>query len=265
MRQKKYFESELVFSPASVQEPVTENSKGLFSEPPFAVPGPAQILGINVRIGNKPLVYDLKVLAGKGRKRSALRLDKHRDHYLVVHTIGALRTSGKSTLNELQYFAEALHGSLQTIDLIPATHFKTRLSSGLQLEGSLSVNGETSLDIPTELLQSLLPKVIPIGANMQLQLSASADFAGKFSFRIQSPVVQSMGIGSSFCSWVLNPDEHRQQLLGDQLLIQSISVPKGTKEIIYKVSALARVYKGILQSFEEKRTPEFKLHVTLKP
>lgn len=257
MTQENYFEQELIFIEDHSQ---TTLSRGLND---FSTPE-SEILGIKIRLGNQPLVYNLNELLRKSGKDSILTRET-KDRYLIVHSINALRTKGRAKIDELQYFAKSTKPfDLQTVDLFPKTRFNEILKANLVLNCALNLDGEVALDIPPVLASSLVANIIEIGANVKLQLSASADFIGKFTYSMQVPVVQSAGIGSNTCSWILNPDEKKTPLLGDQLLIQSVSVAKGTESITYKLSGTAKADRGIFWKQKELKTEEYDITVKLK-
>lgn len=253
-----YFETELVFTP---DKPAAKTAtRSLDPASPGA--GQAELLGITLRLGNRPLIYNLKDLYSQGDKPL---LPSEQDRYLVVHAISALRTHGNARVDELQYYAAAIEpDSLQTVDLMPKTRFNEILKADLSLNAGLDLFGEMSTDAVSGLVDKLLDKFINLGPGTQLQLSASARFIGKFIFALQIPVLQSAGIGSSSCSWILKPDENKTPLLGDQLLIQSIAVPKGTSSISYTISGLVKADRGIFWKQKEQRTPDYRIDLDLK-
>ncbi len=95
-------------------------------------------------------------------------------------------------------------------------------------------------------------KKINLGGDLKLELSSSTNFVGKINFSVQLPIVQSIGIASNKCSWILNPDLN--PLLGDQLMVQTLAVPKGTTEVTYEIKGLVKVDKGLFSSTETKET-----------
>ena|ERR1044072_358960 len=248
----KYFETELTFTQEKqISRAAVKAHKADETE----------VLGITLRLGNQPLIYDLKDLRHLSGKSSVV---SEQDHYLVIHVISALRTRGNARVDELHYFAEAADPEgLQTVDLIPKTRFNETIRANLDLNACLDLFGEVSLDVPTAMMDKLLSQVISLGPGMQLQLSSSARFIGKLVYSLQIPVIQASGIGSDSCSWILRPDENKTPLLGDQLLIQSIAVPKGTSKITYRISGLVRADKGIFWKQEEKRTPDHIVEINL--
>lgn len=266
-----FFEDELLFNEElSIKDTMLKgvfNTEKALIELSESISSPTEVLGIKVRLGNMPLVYNLKKLIEQGggalHPAIAATIDQ-KDFYLIIHAIGAIRTQGKARVDELQYFAETKeHLGLQTIDLIPNTRFKEVFKANVNFEGALSASGQALVDIPADLTQNLIPQFVNIGGNMQVQLSTSASFIGKFTFNIKLPVIQSSGIASNSCSWVLNPDEDKTPLLGDQLLVQSIMVPKGTQVLKYKIYGLVKVDRGLLWKQQQKQTPEYIIEVNL--
>ena len=96
---------------------------------------------------------------------------------------------------------------------------------------------------------------------MKIQLSSNAGFVGKFTYSLKFPVIQSAGIASNFCNWILNPID--TPLLGDQLLIQTIAVPKGTEKITYKVKGVCKADKGLFWKQQTMETEEYNIRVDL--
>jgi len=263
----EYFESELIFEPAlpPKRKAPKEYTPEAFQESVHeqGYEAHTELLGIKVRVGNKPLVVNLKqfakpigVVKGHG--------SYNKDYYLIIHSISAIRTKGKAKVDELHYYAESDSKSqLQTIDLIPGTRFQEVFKAGLNYEVALSLTGEALIDVPAEFSDSSVLDMMNIGGGIRLQTTADLSLAGKLMYSIQFPVVQSAGIASNTCAWVLAPDEINTPLLGDQLLIQSVAVPANTKSISYKLQGKVKVDKGIFWKHREKETPVYKVEVEL--
>lgn len=254
-----YFDTELTFIPdglASTQ--LSRNAPGK--------PGkqPVEVLGILLRLGNRPLVYSLHSLYKKsGRPASSFPVSDQ-DYYLVVHAISASRIQGHARVEELQYFATALTPDrFKTVDLVPKTRFNQILRAELHLSGCLGLFGEVALDIPSGIPDELLKNLLELAPGMHLQLNTSGRFIGRFLYSIQVPVVQASGIGSDSCCWILQPDMNRKPLLGDQLLVQTIAVPKGTRQVQYKLWGLVKADKGIFWKQQQQKTPEYIMDVDL--
>lgn len=221
-------------------------------------------LGLAVRLGNSPIVKDLKKLyeySDKSIPADLKILFEKKDIYLIVHMIGAVRLSGSAKVEELQYNAEIIEEGVQTIDLLPNTSFKEVASITFGFEGSLSGSGNFSAALPASLTQALLEQEITLGGDMKIQLSSNTNFVGKFTYSLKFPVIQSTGIASNFCTWILNPQNN--PLLGDQLLIQTVAVPKGTQKITYKAKGVCKADRGLLWKRQTMETKEYNIVVDL--
>src|SRR5690349_20521617 len=119
-----YFEEELIFTAEKPTKALSRNPNDKHS-----INDVSEVLGIKIRLGNRPLVYNLKDLCDRAGKRA---IPSRQDHYLIVHTIGAIRTQGKARVDELQYLAVAVQpDGLQTVDLIPKTRFNEIIKADL--------------------------------------------------------------------------------------------------------------------------------------
>jgi hypothetical protein len=261
-----YVETELMFVPLPKPGKTASKSFGKAPVKKGSIKTGSELLGIKLRLGNRPLVYSLAELSHRSGKTMLSTPSSGQDYYLVVHAISALRTQGRARVEELQYFAAATEpAELQTIDLFPKTRFNQVVNASINLEAGLDLFGEVSLDVPSALLDELIACWVDMGPGLHLQLSASARFIGKFTFSLQVPVVQAAGVGSGACNWILRPNEEKAPLLGDQLLVQSIAVPKGTKKIQYNISGLVKADKGLFWKQQQLSTPEYAIEVQLNP
>jgi len=239
-----------------------KNSGGL--QQPLIEKDVPMILGITVRLGNEPIVKDIKKLyeySAKAIPPDLQVLFEKKDIYLIVHAISAIRLSGSAKVEELQYKAEIIEKGTQTIDLLPNTSFKELAKINMGFEGSLSGNGNFSATLPAALTQSLLQDEITLGGDMKIQLSTNASFVGKFTYSLKFPVIQSAGIASNLCHWILTPLE--TPLLGDQLLIQTVAVPKGTEKITYKTKGVCKADRGLIWKRQIMETAEHIIEINL--
>ncbi len=229
------------------------------------------VLGVRVRIGNRPIVTNLRKLLESIHSTlppSINVLFKDKEVYTIVHAIGVTRLKGKGKVKELHYDAEMIGdkeawNSFQTVDLIPHTRFKETIRSNINFSGGLSISGNAIVDLPEDISNQLLQEYVSVGGALNLQLSNSNSFIGKFTYSLKYPVVISTGIASNGCHWVLKPDEEGTPLLGDQLLVQVISVPKGTDQITYNIKAIVIVAQGLLYKQSSKETNLAKVRVFL--
>lgn len=264
----KFIEEKLEFKDKiSNEKHPLEKSFGLMAKSFPKNIGDIEEAGIVVRIGKNPIVYSYERLLKKSNSKLSPQIEQifeKRDVFSIVHAVGIIRQEGKAAVDELQYHAEVNNvKGAQTIALIPDTRFKKALTINGQLEGCISAMGTVSAGVPEDLSKSLLPDYLDFGANMKVQLSSNMNFLGKFSYTVFIPITQSIGIGSNQCDWVLNPDMDKSPLLGDQLMIQNIAVPKGTQKLKYKVFGRVKVDRGLFYHQQEKQTKDYTLDVSL--
>jgi len=256
----EYFEENLIFEEIKTRK----LKRGLLDNTNKSTDIAPSILGIVLRLGNTPIVKDLKKLYEYSDKVIPADLQvlfEKKDIYLIVHAISAIRLSGSAKVDELQYNAEIIEKGAQTIDLLPNTSFKELATLNLGFEGALSGNGNFSATLPVSLTQTLLPDEITLGADMKIQLSSNANFVGKFTYSLKFPVIQAAGVSSNFCTWVLNPQD--KPLLGDQLLIQTVAISKGAEKITYKVKGVCKADKGLFWKQQIMETVEHDIEVNL--
>jgi hypothetical protein len=257
----QYIDTHLIFNERSS----ASRSGGAFNPPLFegSDSSSSEVLGITLRLGNRPLVYDLSKLQRQANKSTPHASGSGTRALMVVHVISALRTQGKAKVEELQYSAVCSDPSdLQTTDLIPETRFNPIFKGSLNISGALDLSGQASLDIPSVVTETLLDEFVGIG-DLNLQLCTASEFIGKYTFSLQTPIIQASGIGSNTCSWVIHPNEEKIPLLGDQLLIQMVSVPSSCKTLHYTISGMVKADKGLFWRQQELRTPDYTIELTL--
>lgn len=257
----QYIDTHLIFN----ELPLTARSGEIFSPPLFegSPPSSTEVLGITLRLGNQPLVYDLSKLQRQSNKGTLYTPESGIRTFIIVHVISAIRTQGKAKVDELQYSAICSDPSdLQTIDLIPQTRFNQVFKGSLNIAGALNFSGQASLEVPSIVSETLLNEFVGIG-DLNLQLCTAAEFIGKFTLSHYTPVIQSGGIGSNRCDWVINPNEEKTPLLGDQLLLQVVTVPSSCTLLRYTISGSAKADKGIFWQQQKIVTPNYTIEIKL--
>ena len=222
---------------------------------------------IRMRLANAPVSYDLqKLLTASGKKIPSefqTIYDNH-DVYSVAHSIGVTRERGSGKILQLMYNAEMISpDKTHTIDLVPDTSFGQFAKFGDKTNLSLSANGVIAAEIPESLTNSLLPAPFELGGGVKIQLSTEPSFVGQIEWVWKYPISQASGKNATYCNWILEGNEEKNPMLGDQVLVQIIAVPKGTKEVSYKVWGSIRVKPSWLANNIEKRTKESTIIVEL--
>lgn len=231
---------------------------------PFETRGEVAVFDIRLRLGNMPIVKNLYRLFKLKQEKMPADLQvlyQQKDLYSVVHAISTVSKGAK--ISELIYDAEIVGLSdAQTIELIPNTRFHELLSANASGEIALSASGHASAEVPKELSELATYTSVDFGGGMQLKTAVDGGLSGKFSFSVKYPVVQSMGISSNKCTWILNPDNEKP-LNGDQLLVQIIAVPRGTKQLMYRIQGEITADKGFFWKEKTQKTDPMIITVNL--
>ncbi len=227
--------------------------------------GSLEVFDIRLQVGNRPIVknlYHLFKLKNETMSPDMQILYKDKDLYSVLHAISTISKGAK--IKELVYEAEALTDNAQTIDLLPNTRFKEWLKGGINTQITLSANGNISAEETPQNVNLGNFGQVDLGGGLTLKTSAEGGISGSFSFSFRFPVVQSMGVSSNKCTWVLQPESNKP-LNGDQLLMQILAVPKGTKTIKYRIVAEIRASKGFFWKQKEQKTEPLEIEIELQP
>jgi hypothetical protein len=100
-----------------------------------------------------------------------------------------------------------------------------------------------------------------LGAGAELQVGAEAHVVGKLTLALKTPKVQAVGNASSRISWQLHKDA--DPLVGDQVLVQTVVVPKGQEELTFKMQAFAIISPGLFRRPVRVETEEITVKVQL--
>lgn len=208
-----------------------------------------EILGINVIVSTNPIITDLtQILLNRLKEMPYSYKSMYEKNRILslVHNIGAVRTQGRNKLKKILFKAEILEPKeTQTIDLIPSSQMKEYLKIGSETSLVLNADGSISAKIPDDISSVFSDDFYSIHGDIKLQLSNNISFFGKIDYTLKNPIIQSKGITTNSATWVLHPNGRTNRLLGDNLLIQIVSIPKKTKELKLKVSGFVKVADGI--------------------
>lgn len=213
--------------------------------------GSISVKDLHIRLGDRPVARNLRKLyekAGKELPADIAVFDRYKI-WLLTHSIGAINIKGSSYPKILSLGYEANFEDAEyvyTIEILPRTKFVTTFSAESRIEVALGLEGHAQVP---EAVTQLLEQIEYVGADAQIKLAADNKMVGQLSFSIMTPTIQAIGIGASQCQWVFEVED--KPLLGDQVMIQTILVPKNTKQISYNVRGYALI-KSAFVSFPAK-------------
>jgi hypothetical protein len=197
----------------------------------------AQLKDLTLQVGDQPIVRSIRRLCQKRGVPLPPEIDAlPGETYIITHVVGVLAQTGANTVGTLGYTAE-FDGKGSTIELLPNTRFKEyisgSLSAGLDFSAGLSAEGYAELPKEVGQLAGLPP--VDLGGGAKLELSTAAKVVGKVSFSLKTPKVQAIGTGGSAAAWQFDKDEN--PLVGDQVMLQTVVVPRGQKRLAFTLQA----------------------------
>lgn len=162
-------------------------------------------------VSERPTVMELKPLYEKsGQALPALLavLAEHNDLYLVTFGVHIIQERGEK-FKRFAFRATYLDSDVTTIELFPATEWKTRFKLGFK--GKVAIT-------PT---LEFFPKIV--GTSKK---NVSFTILFDFGYEWKYPVIQAIGKQDSFCEWLY--DAKRKELVGDIPLYAIVLTPKVT-------------------------------------
>ncbi|HJQ70928.1 MAG TPA: hypothetical protein VKA70_18275 [Blastocatellia bacterium] len=202
--------------------------------------GEISVNDLTIRLGDRPVCRNLQKLYELSHKElpaDVVVFDAY-DIWLVTHVIGAIRRPDSSArLKALGY--EAVFDepeNIYTIDIAPRSKFVHSLEGKAENTFDLGLDGHAQLP---GAIKTWLETVDYIGGDAKIRLSTDLKVIGRVSFSLISPLIQALGLGSSRCEWLYELDP--QDLLTDQVMLQTVLVPKGTRSIKFRARGYAHI------------------------
>jgi hypothetical protein len=190
--------------------------------------------GISVRLGTRPLAFNLLELYGMGHDKppTCVAYDAYK-LWLVVHSVGVIHSPGSPEIRAVGYEADFQNeASVYTVGLFPDTQFETQRSSSLAYKVLLGADGtgEAGVAVP-----GVLGRVIKLGGGVELRAVAQAELLGELQFSVTTTAVQSSGITAARAEWQFRPAGH--PVAGDQVMVQTLLTPQSVETLKFRIRA----------------------------
>lgn len=207
-----------------------EATRGLPSNAPFslAMPAPRAIdLRRLWKLAQK--TPDPTIVAGFGRKFPVL----------LSHGVTAQPAPGRKPAKVwgMGYKVELFDVQADTVDVQPSTELLDIAKVGA--EASVDIHLDGSLEVPKELQAAIstVPGVTLTAAKVGASINENAKLS--ISFTVSVPkVISGPGDGFGGAEWSLYAQD--QQIAGHQALLQTLLVPKGTKQLRVGITCWVR-------------------------
>lgn len=194
---------------------------------------------IRLFIGTKPVAFNLKKLYQKIGKQipPEIEIFKSYNAYILNHNVGAIKEGGGQKIVQIGYRVKFPNDSkIVVLDVMPQSKFVTNIEGKFNFEADLNLNGE--LSIPSQLTKLLEENIEYVGLGGKLKASTDNNIVGRFSFSVQTPVIQSIGKGNNYSEWVFEKDD--KPLHGDDFeMYQIILVDRFEESIEFEANIYA--------------------------
>lgn len=196
------------------------------------------VKSLEVRLGDRPLCRNLRRLYELSHQElppDVAVFDEY-DIWSITHTIGAIhRRDSYPKLKGIGYEVDFENAEkILTIEILPRSKFITLSEIKSEVNFDLGLEGHAQ---PPEVVKALLDQFEYLGGDASIKLSSDLKMVGRVSFSVMSPVIQAVGLGSSRCEWLFEVDD--KPLLGDQIMLQTVLVPRGTRALKFKARGYA--------------------------
>jgi len=166
---------------------------------------------------------------------------KSYDIWLITFALNILKDGSFRKLRQVELNIEYqsplknVRVPVTIIDVFPQTKFKKIIDGKLMFSASIDLNGKAAI---SDKISSIIKysEVFELGG--KLDISTDSEVVCNLSFSLLTPEIVSTGIGNFKSSRLLEKSEN-YMLLGDQLLMQTVIVPKDTKYLKCKASVAA--------------------------
>lgn len=195
---------------------------------------------ISIKVGNNPIVYNLKKLYELSGKTvpPEIQIFTSYDIWILNFNIGILKSGGLDNVKQVGFKVKYNKPSfINVIETMPKTEFIKLLDGKLTFEVDLGLDGHLN---PPNINLPFLSEEKAIGLGGKLNLSTDNSIVGRLNFSVVSPLVMSVGIGSNTAEWILNKDEN--PLYGDDITFTNIIMVESDTD---KIELEAMVYSTI--------------------
>jgi hypothetical protein len=211
-----------------------------------------------LRIGELPVVRSLRKLAELGGKQLPPEISALKgETYMITHAVGINAAEKPNSIQRISYRASFNDPGATTLELLPNTSFKEFFVGKLKFEASIAANGTAK----TPELLSKLAEIINLGVGAELKVATEASMIGNLTLSLKSVKIQATGQMGATATWQFDRDEN--PLVGDQVLVQTIVVPKGQKKLTFSLQGFAIIDHGWFQRPVSIETPVTQVEVEL--
>ncbi len=194
-----------------------------------------------LRLGNRPYARSVRAFyAANERQLPPEYAALPGEVYVITHAVGLVADDHAGRVGRVSYEA-SFDGSGSTVDLCPNTRFREWFGADLTFKAAIGANGQAGLP---EIAGQLAGTVIPLAAGAEVELAASAKALGQLKLSVKTAKVQTVGQAATAVTWQLDKDT--EPLVGDQVLVQTVVVPREQETLSFQLQAAAMVDRNFI-------------------
>lgn len=175
---------------------------------------------ISIRIGIKPIIYNLKKLYEMEGKKipSEIQIFTSYNIWIVNYYVSVLKLGGYDGIKQIGLKVDYKQPStINILDVLPKTEFIKKIDGKLTFDANIGLNGQANFKKNTDKFSK---EDFSFGFGGKLNFSTDNSLVGNLSFSVLSPSIMSTGVGSNLSEWVINKENN--PLYGDDLMFTNI-------------------------------------------
>jgi hypothetical protein len=196
---------------------------------------------IRVRIGNRPLVTDLKRLSTGLRIPEAVRKDfeelrLNHELWVVRYAVGIISEDNERPVNMLglQVDYGSDDQSVVIVDLLPQTKFIKHMNVGLACDAAIGFNGQLALPAT-----NIEVAHVPMEVSGEVKIAPKASALAKVTFSVITSEISAIGVASNYGEWQLQKRD--TPLVGDQYFYHVLMLDGRTSKVTAKAAVRVAV------------------------
>lgn len=194
---------------------------------------------IRIKIGERPIARDLRTLYQLTKRELPGNLEVFRSYrlWMVTHAVSIVDQATIRSVRQVGYQMRLPNEPCVTVvEMFPQTRFVKKVEGKWETRADLEIDGKASVpDTVTELLDHF--EGLTLGG--KVTIATKVGLIGRLSFAVFTPVVQAVGVGDRQSEWIFERSD--EPLIGDQLMVQILLVPKHVDRVEFEARAHAVV------------------------
>jgi hypothetical protein len=199
---------------------------------------------VEIRIGARPTALDLRRVYEQSGKAIPKDFELYASYriWLISHHVGIARRAGVEFVNRFSYEVKFADKSRVTVlGLFPETRFVKRggVDASAKVVAGIDLKGEAVVPPIDVGADGAAPISLSGNGDGKLEVSGKVGLVGQLSFSVMTAAVVAVGVGDVYSQWAFERDD--RPLIGDQMMSQTVLVPKNIERLDFDVKVSATI------------------------